>query len=241
LTAFAKKTSMISKCNILIVVLVTLGLLSYVRYFQSKYNDLAISTKDSSQNQNRFSKYDYKFADDNCNESIYSFDLQSTKDTIFTDMELWRRCGINITINYKEAEPFNVPAIRTKCHIVNPILLSDRLVSRVIRPGFMVPNIVHYVLFGSGLFTFLNYISFKSANKFIRPQFIFVHGDGIQQGQWWNRTIEEIPNIYFIRRPHILTIQNRKPFSYAHQADIIRLQVLQGEWKIRLLLAEPPS
>ena len=181
-------------------------------------------------NENTLAQYDGNYGDDwQCNESIYWFESNSNTSSILVDRELWRRCGINDTIVHKEAAKLYSPTIKTKCRTVEPVLLSHKRTRIDLTDGFLVPNIVHYVLFGTVPFTFLNYISFKSAGKFIKPQFIFVHGDGLMNGHWWNRTLEEVDNIYYIHHPYIQLIQNKKPGWYAHQSDVIRLQVLQGE------------
>ena len=191
-------------------------------------------------NENIFAQYDRNYGNDRqCNESIYWFERNSNT-SIFIDRELWRRCGINDTIVHTKAAPFYSPTIQTKCRIVEPVLLSHKRTRIDPTDWFLVPNIVHYVLFGNVPFTFLNYISFKSAGKFIKPQFIFVHGDGLMIGHWWNRTLKEVDNIYYVHQPYIQLIQNKKPGWYAHQSDVIRLQVLLGELRSNRSLLKYP-
>ena len=212
--------------NVLILLSST-SLLSSFLYISLYVEKSRISTLDD----NVLTQHGLRYADGmECNESVYKFSPNSTENTIFSDRDLWASCGINDTMGQTEAEPFNTPRVRTKCTTADAILLSARRVEITPRPGFLVPNIVHYVLFGSTPFTFLNYLSFRSTGRFIEPQFIFVHGDGLMNGHWWNRTLEEVDNVYYVHRPQIQRIQNKKPGNYAHQSDIIRLQILQGEY-----------
>jgi len=91
-----------------------------------------------------------------------------------------------------------------------------------------VPNVVHYVVLGSDLtFTFINYLSYRSVDRFIRPDQIFVHGDHTPSGKWWNRTIDEVKNIYHVKRKYSDKAPNGIPFKFpAHISDYVRAEIL---------------
>lgn len=95
-----------------------------------------------------------------------------------------------------------------------------------------VPNIVHYVFMGYGLtFTFVNYLSFLSVEQFIKPDQILVHGVDRPVGHWWNLTVDQVKNIYHVKRPYMDTAPNGEPLRYAaHAADYIRLDALLREY-----------
>lgn len=117
---------------------------------------------------------------------------------------------------------------------------SPRLVSRLV--GNMtdgntsstdrnttVPNVLHYVWFGPPMeMTFLNYLSIKSVDKFLKPQYIFIHGDSSPTGRWWDKTIATIPNIHLVTRPKPASINGQTPRHPQHYADIARLEILLG-------------
>ena len=91
-----------------------------------------------------------------------------------------------------------------------------------------VPNVVHYVFLGLDLnFTFANYLSYRSVNRFIRPDQIFVHGDHTPSGKWWNRTIEEVKNIYYVKRTYSKKAPSGQPYNHtAHISDYMRTEIL---------------
>ena len=93
----------------------------------------------------------------------------------------------------------------------------------------LVPNIVHYVWFGENVdFTFLNYLSFLSAHKFIKPLQILIHGDTLPIGTWWNATLKQIPNIYFVHRKRPKRINDQYIRLASQSSDIARLELLYG-------------
>ena len=116
--------------------------------------------------------------------------------------------------------------------------LKPRLLSRAVsRPGdnhtlYVVPNVVHYVLFGvqKGVrFDFQHYLSFRSASRFLKPQYIFLHGDFIPTGKWWKRTVTEVDNLYHVYRKKQTSIHGREVIYVQHLADFTRLQICIGE------------
>lgn len=119
-------------------------------------------------------------------------------------------------------------AIVTKCRVVEPVLVSskpptggyqqifnERYSIPSKKGGTIVPNIVHYVSFGINKFQFLNYLSFLSVHKFIRPVVIYVHGDALPYGEWWEKTLKEIPGKWLnelnFRKLHTLIEKKTDP------------------------------
>lgn len=99
---------------------------------------------------------------------------------------------------------------------------------------FLVPNVVHYIIFGKDLqFTFTNYLSYLSVERFIQPDKIFVHGDNIPSGQWWNLTIQNVRNIYHVNRTYSRRAPNGMPFKYAaHISDYLRTEILLRKYSL---------
>ncbi len=63
------------------------------------------------------------------------------------------------------------------------------------------------------------------------PSFIFIHGDyniTTSHGPWWDKMLEEVPNVFCVWWPQIKYIQGIKVSFLAHMADVLRLLVLQG-------------
>ena len=116
-----------------------------------------------------------------------------------------------------------------------PKLLSKR--SHTKREGretdateHVVPNLVHYIHFGRGMtFTFLTYLSYLSADKFIRPEYIFLHGDILPTGFWWEKTLEDVRNIYHIYVRDTVGIYGNR-FRYPTQhSNLLRLYIMLGK------------
>lgn len=170
-----------------------------------------------------------------CNESVYAF--ESRELSILKDKQQWEECGINQTTATSRSQPIHEPRIRTQCGWVEAILISKQAEIRTDNDRYLVPNIVHYILYGDEMFTFLHYLSFKSSDRFIRPKYLFVHGDydiGADHGYWWRKMLDDVPNVYYVRRPNVKSIQGRKPRSVEHAADIVRLHIIKENGGIYL-------
>ena len=114
--------------------------------------------------------------------------------------------------------------------------LQPKLLSRVVTrkdtslwTQYKVPNVVHYIRFGKAMpFDMQQYLSYLSVQKFIQPQYIFVHGDALPRGEWWTRTLTEVSNIVHVPRKKPTTIFNQDIGYIEHAADFARLQILIG-------------
>jgi len=96
---------------------------------------------------------------------------------------------------------------------------------------FKVPNVVHYVWLGSDLkFTFIQYLSFLSVHRYIVPIYIFVYGESGPTGYWWNRTVHDVDNIFYVPRIAPTHAPSGKKFRFkAHASDLLRTQVIYGQ------------
>ena len=121
--------------------------------------------------------------------------------------------------------------IKTRCGgvvIAQPVSVN-KLKSPVIHKieKYKVPNIIHYVMYGPDPFSFLNHLSVLSASKYTKPDAIFIHGT-MRHGRWWNKTIEEVNNVYFVAWEQPVYIQGREIHYVQHASDILRLHILLG-------------
>ena len=124
---------------------------------------------------------------------------------------------------------------------LKPRLLS-RAVSRSVDndTSHVVPNIVHYIWYTVPIkgisFEFEHYLSFRSASQFLKPDYIFLHGNIVPEGEWWARTVAEVDNLYHVYREKPTTIYDKKVVFVQHLADVTRLRVTIGEQVFNLLL-----
>ena len=124
---------------------------------------------------------------------------------------------------------------------------QPRLLTRAVRRGkdtpvntsasLVVANVVHYILFKNSSdntknfkFLFQHYLSFRSVHQFIRPRYIFLHGDLIPEGEWWQRTLQEIDNLYHVYCEKPTKIHDKAISFVEHASDIKRLTLLIGKY-----------
>ena len=123
---------------------------------------------------------------------------------------------------------YNEMRVKTRCGEVIAEPVTTYNITAYTQDKLSVPNIVHYVTFGSGEFSFLNFLSVLSVHKFVRPAAIFIHGER-PHGTWWNRSLQDITNLYFVPYAQPQYIQGRKIEMIQHTSDIIRLGILRGQ------------
>ncbi|KAJ8312246.1 hypothetical protein KUTeg_009619 [Tegillarca granosa] len=92
-----------------------------------------------------------------------------------------------------------------------------------------VPNIVHYIWLGTKQkqFKFYNFLSLYSVYKFQNPCVILIHGETVPYGEYWEKTVRIVKNIFHVYRKSPETIFRKKIKHIEHKADIVRLQVLR--------------
>ena len=104
---------------------------------------------------------------------------------------------------------------------------------------FKVPNIVHLISFGDQQpFLLYNYVAFKSYDKYLSPLAIFLWADHppAKNNIWWNQTLQEVDNVYFVPTLPVKRIGGRNVSFIAHAADYLRLQLIKGTFICFFLL-----
>lgn len=102
-----------------------------------------------------------------------------------------------------------------------------RVVAKYCKDNLTVPNIVHYIWFGSLSFEFMHFVSFLSAYKYQNPCMILFFHDMLPSGIWWNLLRQTVPNIVLVRVITPTHISGRRIKFIQHKADIFRLQILK--------------
>ncbi|XP_059142439.1 uncharacterized protein LOC131930095 [Physella acuta] len=99
------------------------------------------------------------------------------------------------------------------------------------RPQDYIPLISHLVLFPakeqsakSTEFRFLHYLSVISALHVAGFKRVFVHGDEIPQGEWWDKLGGE--NVTFVKIEQPETVFQHGVAVPAHQSDVLRVLIL---------------
>ena len=94
----------------------------------------------------------------------------------------------------------------------------------------MVPNVVHYVWFGSQSMTFFHFLSFMSAVKFIKPCLILIHGPSVPYGIYWDYFLSVYSNVIHVKRSRPTAIAGNKLAFVRHGSDVMRIEALQGRY-----------
>lgn len=142
--------------------------------------------------------------------------------------------------NCRPADTIFFPEYPSRCNVYQAIQMDNRNITLLSlnwterncsSNEFLVPNVVHFVWFGdSWNLTFLNYMSFLSVHKVLSPAYIFIHGENIPIGYWWNETKQQVANIYHVYRKAPTTALNGQPFKFIeHRSDLARLQIVQSK------------
>ncbi|XP_059149722.1 uncharacterized protein LOC131936687 [Physella acuta] len=98
------------------------------------------------------------------------------------------------------------------------------------RPQDYIPLIAHLVwiqtknILDPREFRFLHYLSVISALHVAGFQRVFVHGDEIPQGEWWDKLGGE--NVTFVKIEQPETVFQQGVIGRAHQSDVLRLSIL---------------
>ena len=97
--------------------------------------------------------------------------------------------------------------------------------------AFIVPNVVHLISFGiEQPFMLYNYVAYKSFQKFLQPEAIILWADHLpsKNSKWWNQTLLEVANIYYMQTMPIQKISGKKVRFAAHASDYLRIQLIRG-------------
>lgn len=93
----------------------------------------------------------------------------------------------------------------------------------------MIPNVFHFVFgmaedFGGKPFSFVHYLSVKSAVKLNNPEAVYFHYQYEPEGEWWEQA-KPLLTLNKIKAPD--SFMGKPLFHVAHKADVIRLQMLK--------------
>jgi hypothetical protein len=100
----------------------------------------------------------------------------------------------------------------------------------------MVPDTVHFIFglredFGGKPFSFLHYLAVRSAAEVHRPSRILFHHRYRPSGEWWDKSLPYLTPVA-VEPPS--EVFGRKLRHYAHQADVLRLEILLREGGVYL-------
>lgn len=95
-----------------------------------------------------------------------------------------------------------------------------------------VPNVVHYIWFGSLTFDFIYFVGFYSVHKFQKPCLILLYYEVLPSGQWWKLLRQIVHNIVLVKMTPPATISGKNIQFVQHKADITRLKILKGKNRI---------
>lgn len=88
----------------------------------------------------------------------------------------------------------------------------------------MIPDIIHFIYVGGRPFSFIHYLAVYTAWKVNRPDILYFHHTEEPQGIWWQKARP----LLTLNRVAPVTEVFGNPVKYpAHQADVIRLEMLQ--------------
>lgn len=91
--------------------------------------------------------------------------------------------------------------------------------------NYLVPNLVHYVRFGSPNMSFVDMLSIKSAWLNIRPNKLYIHCDEPPSGRWWEE-VRYLEGVELKKRVRPLTVFGKSIDVVQHASDVARLQIL---------------
>jgi hypothetical protein len=100
----------------------------------------------------------------------------------------------------------------------------------------MIPNVIHFIFglkedFGEKPFAFIHYLTIKTAHECNKPDLMKFHYKYEPYGEWWEKSKEYLTLIK-IEPPK--EIFGNPLLHYAHQADVLRLEILIKEGGIYL-------
>ncbi|KAK7477594.1 hypothetical protein BaRGS_00031142, partial [Batillaria attramentaria] len=109
---------------------------------------------------------------------------------------------------------------------------TDDCLSRVVRERCygntdVIPNLVHYVMFGGREIKFFTFLGILSAVRFVQPCLILFHMDRLPTGLYWDTLLRMVPNIVHVRRLPPTVIFGRNVTVVEHQSDIARLEAIR--------------
>ena len=153
-------------------------------------------------------------------------------DTCYNHADISKQYELSLSLMYKTfPSSDDILQRMMNCLTLRKLSKTFRKKTKQFYDGLIdkVPNIVHYVRFGSQrAFEFRHYLSYLSVHKFIQPDYIFLHGDVLPSGYWWNRTMRDVANLYHIHRRMPFAVNGHVLTHVQHTTDVVRLETLLG-------------
>ncbi|KAL4229573.1 hypothetical protein ACF0H5_012612 [Mactra antiquata] len=106
----------------------------------------------------------------------------------------------------------------------DPCLLA--YIESCCRDNLPVPNIVHYVWFGTKKLGYFNFLSLMSSIRFQRPCLILIHGPTLPHGEYWDFIYKFYPNILHVYRESPTVVFNNTLRFKEHASDVMRIEAL---------------
>ena len=127
----------------------------------------------------------------------------------------------------KVLRPMDIMSVRTDIADVLRFLYygASNPVRPLINKKTHIPKIVHYVWYHEAQMTYSMYLSILSALYIVRPERIYVHGDQLLKGQYWDK-IKVHPKVIGIYRETPRQIYGNAILFTHHKSDVIRAEVL---------------
>ncbi|XP_069698646.1 uncharacterized protein [Periplaneta americana] len=99
-------------------------------------------------------------------------------------------------------------------------------------PDLIVPNIVHFILFGKNSLEFIPFLSILSALKVQQPEVVYIHNDAEKFGGYYWTVLQQMsfPNtsLQLVYQPRPTHVFGQPLSSIYHATDVARIQVLMG-------------
>jgi hypothetical protein len=100
----------------------------------------------------------------------------------------------------------------------------------------LIPNIIHFIYgfksdFGGKPFALVHYLAIKSAYEVNKPEKIFFYYKYMPSGEWWDKAKSYLTLIKTEPPKYIFW---NKLYHFAHQADVMRLKILNKHGGIYL-------
>lgn len=92
---------------------------------------------------------------------------------------------------------------------------------------YTVPNVVHYIWYSDKDLGYVQFVSFMSALRFMKPCLILIHGLYIPRGKYWDYFVSISPNIIHVVREKPTMIFGQKLAFEEHASDIMRIEALK--------------
>lgn len=125
--------------------------------------------------------------------------------------------GMNFTNN---SQPLEILHLKE-----NDTCLEFLIKKHCYKPGLIIPNVIHYVMFGKKPLQFFSFLSYLSTWKNLKPCFMVIHGD-YPSGPLFEKFLTYKPRIIHIMRTPKTKIFGKKIKFIQHKADVARLEII---------------